>query len=464
MSFPFRQVFAAVLLAGLAVLVLPPRPQPAQAAPVPAFDHVFVIVMENHGYNQIIGAVDAPYINSLVPTSAVASNYFAITHPSLPNYLTLAGGDTFGITSDCTTCWIAAPSIPDNIEAAGKSWKTYQEAMPSTCFVGDSYPYAQKHNPFVYFNPIRNNAARCQSHIVPYTQLASDLLSASTTPAYGFITPDNCHDMHDCTVATGDAWLGVEIPKILASPAFTTQKSLLALLWDEDDYSATNQVPMLLIGSGVASNFKSPVAYNHYSLLRTIEDALGLPTLTANDASAVPMTDMFAGIVPTPSPTPLPTPSPTPLPTPSPTPLPTPSPTPLPTPSPTPLPTPSPTPLPTPSPTPLPTPSPTPSPTPLPTPSPTPLPTPTPSPTPAVRDPATASAPSTAGDRSTSQSVARAPVLAPAGSNAHGPRTADGPVAASATPVSPTASTVAELWLWIRIALLRLGAVLPPFV
>jgi hypothetical protein len=288
--------------------------------------------------------------------------------------------------------------MPDNIEAAGKSWKTYQEAMPSTCFVGDSYPYAQKHNPFVYFNPIRNNAARCQSHIVPYTQLATDLLSASTTPAYGFITPDNCHDMHDCTVATGDAWLGVEIPKILASPAFTTQKSLLALLWDEDDYSATNQVPLLLMGTGVATNFKSPVAYNHYSLLRTIEDALGLPTLTANDASAAPMTDMFAGILPTPSPTPLPTPSPTPLPTPSPTPLPS----------------------------------------------------PTPSPTPAVRDPATASAPSTPGDRSTSQS---ARVLAPAGSNAPGPRTADGPAPASPALASEPdyAALMRAIWRAFRI-------------
>jgi hypothetical protein len=266
---------------------------PARAAAVPAFDHVFVIVMENHSYNQIIGSVDAPFINSLAPTGGLAANYSAITHPSLPNYLAMVGGDTFGVINDCTDCFISAPTIADNLEAAGKRWTAYEESMPSPCFVGDSYPYVQKHDPFIYFDSIRTDAARCQSHIVPYSQLATDLLSASTTPTYAFITPDICNDMHDCSVATGDAWLGVEVPLILASPAFTTQNSLLVLVWDEDDFSGTNQVPLLLIGSGVIANFQSSVAYDHYSLLRTIEDGLGLPALTANDAGATPMSDFF---------------------------------------------------------------------------------------------------------------------------------------------------------------------------
>lgn len=249
--------------------------------------------MENHSYNQIIGSADAPYINSLVPTAGVAANYNAVTHPSLPNYLALVGGDTFGVVDDCTDCFISAPSIADNLEAAGKSWKTYQEGMPSPCFVGDSYPYVQKHDPFIYFDSIRTDTVRCQSHVVPYSQLASDLLSVSTTPTYAFITPDICNDMHDCSVATGDAWLSVEVAQILASPAFTTQNSVLVVVWDEDDFSASNQVPLLLIGSGVTPNFQSSVAYDHYSLVRTIEDALGLPALTANDAGAAPMSDFF---------------------------------------------------------------------------------------------------------------------------------------------------------------------------
>src|SRR5438445_12856185 len=155
---------------------------PAQAATTPVFDHVFVIVMENHSYGEIIGSSSAPYINSLVASGALATNYSAVTHPSLPNYLALTGGSTFGVTSDCTTCWVNASNIADSLESAGSSWKAYEESMPSACYVGDSYPYAQKHDPFIYFNDIRNNASRCQSHVVPYGQLASDLQSAATTP------------------------------------------------------------------------------------------------------------------------------------------------------------------------------------------------------------------------------------------------------------------------------------------
>src|SRR5439155_15094258 len=207
---------------------------PAQAATtVPAYDHVFVIVMENHAYGEIVGSSAAPYINSLLPSGVLAGSYFGVTHPSLPNYLALAGGSTYGVTTDCTTCWVSATNIADNVEATGKSWKTYQESMPSACFVGDRSPYVQKHNPFIYFNDIRTNASRCQSHVVPYSQLASDLRSASTTPNYAFITPNSCNDMHDCSIQTGDSWLSQQVPQILGSPAFTSQRSLLALLWDE---------------------------------------------------------------------------------------------------------------------------------------------------------------------------------------------------------------------------------------
>ncbi|HYS38790.1 MAG TPA: alkaline phosphatase family protein, partial [Pseudonocardiaceae bacterium] len=286
---------------------------PARAASVPAYDHVFVVVMENHGYSSIIGSSAAPYVNSLLPSAALAANYYAVTHPSLPNYLALAGGSMFGITSDCTTCWISATNIADRLEAAGSTWKGYMESMPSPCFIGDSYPYAQKHNPFIYFNDIRTNAVRCQSHVVPYSQLATDLASTATTPNFAFITPNMCSDTHDCTVGAGDSWLSVQVPSILNSAAFKTQRSLLLLTWDEDDSTGANQVATVLLGSGVAAGGRSSVAYNHYSLLRTIEDARGLTTLTANDANAAPMTDLFA-TAPPPSPSPSPSPSPTPPP------------------------------------------------------------------------------------------------------------------------------------------------------
>ena len=265
---------------------------------IPTLDHVFVIVMENHSYGEIIGSGAAPYINGLLGQSALATNYVAVSHPSLPNYLALSGASTFNITSDCTTCWVNASNLGDRVESAGKSWKGHMESMPSTCFVGDSYPYVQKHDPFIYFNNIRTNTSRCQSHVVPYTQLGTDLKSASTTPSFGWITPNMCNDMHDCSVAQGDVWLEQQVPAILNSAAFKTQKSLLAITWDEDDGSASNQVPLLLLGNGVQPNHASAVAYNHYGLLHTIESSLGLATLNSTDAGAATLNDLFSASAP----------------------------------------------------------------------------------------------------------------------------------------------------------------------
>jgi acid phosphatase len=217
-----------------------------------------------------------------------------VAHPSLPNYLALTGGSTFGLTSDCTTCWLSEPNIADTLEGAGKTWKAYMESMPSSSFVGDRYPYVQKHDPFIYFNDIRLNTLRCQDHVVPLSQMALDSQSAATTPSFAFITPNICNDMHDCSVRTGDTWLMHLVPALLATPAFTTQRSLLALTWDEADSTGNNQVPMILLGAGIIAGFNSSVTYNHYSMLRTVEAVFGLPTLTPNDSGAAAMTDFFA--------------------------------------------------------------------------------------------------------------------------------------------------------------------------
>src|SRR5439155_19586724 len=306
----FRRGLAPVIAGVLVFAATGLRPEAVQATSVPAMDHVFVIVMENHSYGEIVGSSAAPYINSLISAGGVATNYYGVAHPSLPNYLALAAGSTFGVTTDCTTCWQAAGNLADSLEAAGRSWKAYDESMPSGCYIGDSYPYAQKHDPFLYFNDIRTNAARCESHVVPYSQLGADLRSTSTTPSFGFITPNMCSDMHDCTVGAGDAWLQQQLPSLLNSPAFTTQHSLLAITWDEDDSSASNQVPLIMLGSSVTAGHRSSVGYNHYSLLHTIETALGASTLTANDSGVAPMADFFSPVVPSPSPAPSPSPSP----------------------------------------------------------------------------------------------------------------------------------------------------------
>jgi phosphatidylinositol-3-phosphatase len=266
----------------------------AAAQSLPRFDHIFVIVMENHSSAEIIGnAIDAPYLNQLAANYGFASNYSGVAHPSLPNYLALIGGDSFGITSDCTTCFVNAPNLgADRIAASGRTWKAYMESMPSACFVGDAYPYAQRHNPFVYFNDIRGST-QC-GNVVPLDALATDLGTSATTPAYAWITPNLCNDMHDCSIATGDNWLSQTVPLILGSPAYTDQNSLILITWDEDDATQANQVPMLVINPGVPSGYVSSAPYDHYSLLRTVEDAWGLAPLTSHDGAAIAMTDFFA--------------------------------------------------------------------------------------------------------------------------------------------------------------------------
>src|SRR5439155_14274111 len=203
-----------------------------QSAVVPSFAHVVVVVMENKSASSIIGNTSqASYINGLAAQYSYASNDFAISHPSLPNYLALTGASTFGITSDCSpsVCPVNATNLMDRIEGAGLSWKAYMESMPSACSTTDSYPYAVKHNPFVYYNDIRNNASRCQSHVVPFTQLSTDLQRTTTTPAFSWITPNMCNDSHDCSIATGDSWLSQQIPANLRSQALATQNSLLVM-------------------------------------------------------------------------------------------------------------------------------------------------------------------------------------------------------------------------------------------
>jgi hypothetical protein len=272
---------------------------------IPAFSHVFIIMMENEAIDQILGNTNAPYINSLAQQHAVAANYYGITHPSLPNYIAAISGDTQGITSNCTDCFVSAPNISDQIEAAGKTWKAYMESMPSPCFVGDSGSlYRQKHNPFIYFDNIRNNPARC-ANIVPFSQFDADL-QANALPDYIWITPNMCNSMHDCSLETGDTWLQTWVSKILASPAWQ-QNDVLFLTFDEsnpsDDsgccvYAVGGHILTMVISPLAKPAYQSQIAYDHYSLLRTIEQAWGLPLLgKANCDCSQPMADFFPAIM-----------------------------------------------------------------------------------------------------------------------------------------------------------------------
>jgi len=301
----------------LAAVVVPASarfapPAAATTTTTPNFNHIFLILMENHDYSQIIGSSSAPYINSLAKTGAISTNYHAVGHPSEPNYLALTSGNSFSSNS-CVTgdgdptgaCLVNATNITDRLKLAGKRWKGYMESMPSPCYLTDSGEYAVRHNPFPYYQDIQLNSRRCDNHDVRYSQLSTDLTSTSTTPNYAFITPNVCDDMHDCSVSTGDKWLAANVPPILKSPAWTTQHSMMMIVWDECGACTdpNNQVPFIMLGSpgsGVRSGgFRSSISYNHYSLLKTIESSWGLPAMTASDSDASPMNDFFATISPT---------------------------------------------------------------------------------------------------------------------------------------------------------------------
>lgn len=274
-----------------------PTAVPSTGAPAAsgALQHVVVILEENKPASRIVGNGDAPYFNQLLKQYAHATQYSAITHPSLPNYLALTSGTTAGITSDCNppggSCLVTSPNLADSLRAAGRSWRMYAEGMPAPCSAANTDRYAVKHNPFLYYPSVTASPEYCRQHDVPFTALAADLATPSSLPAFSFVSPDLCNDMHSCPIGTGDAWLSRVIPEILASPAFTSQRSLLVVTFDEGD-SRDNVVACVFAGPAARRGAVSNVSYSHYSLLRTIEDGLGLPPV-GQSAAAMPMTDLL---------------------------------------------------------------------------------------------------------------------------------------------------------------------------
>jgi hypothetical protein len=277
-----------------------PAPPPTAGGTVPSFSHVFLIVMENHEYSSVIGNPAAPYTNGLVANYGLATSYYAASHPSLPNYLALTAGSTFGIASDCTTCFVSATNIADQVEGSGRSWKAYMEDMPVPCYLGaSSGNYAMKHNPFMYYNDIRNNPVRCAAHVAPFTQFWVDM-SSGQVPDLVWITPNMCNDTHDCPVGTGDTWLRSVVPTITGSAAFRNG-GVLFITWDEGSSNAGccsgswgGHVATLVMAPNAIGGFRSGVAENHYGLLRTIEDGFHLGHLgAAGWASNLPLREYF---------------------------------------------------------------------------------------------------------------------------------------------------------------------------
>ena len=251
----------------------------AQAAgAVPTPDHTVVVVLENHAYSQVIGSSSAPYINSLKSGGANLTQSHAITHPSQPNYYALFSGATQGVTSDaCVKIgFSSAANLGSEVTAAGKTWGSYNETLPSQgSTVCSSGKYAQKHNPWFGFGNVPTSSAKT------FAQFPTDY---STLPAMSFVTPNLCSDMHDCSVSTGDTWLKNNLGAYATWAK--THHSLLVVTFDEDNSLSGNRIPTVFYGQVVAAGSSSATTYNHYNLLRTLEDLAGTGTHAGQAASA----------------------------------------------------------------------------------------------------------------------------------------------------------------------------------
>lgn len=277
--------------------VNPPRPH------VPRFQHVFLFYFENQDYKSVIGNTrQAPYLNHLLPRSSLLAQFYAEEHPSDGNYLALAGGSTFGAPLDDPEesnplYTIRARNIGDLLGAAHQTWKAYLQSASGPCDDTVHGYYWNDDQPMMYFADVRGRPAYCARHLVPLEALPADLARASTTPDFAWVAPNDCTDMEGCGIKAGDDFLARELGQIMRSPAWRTQRSLAIITFDEDaqDYQRPAQhVPTIILGSAaVRRGFVSRQRYTHYSLLRTIEAALGLRTLTPNDRYARPVNDIF---------------------------------------------------------------------------------------------------------------------------------------------------------------------------
>ncbi|MFC9929840.1 alkaline phosphatase family protein [Streptomyces sp. NPDC127190] len=256
------------------------------AGAVPTPDHVVVVVFENHAYSQVIGSSSAPYINSLKSGGASLSQSYAETHPSQPNYYAMFSGSTQGITDDsCVTPgFSSAPNLASEVIAAGKSWASYNESLPSDgSTVCSSGNYAQKHNPWFGFSNVPTSTAKT------FAEFPTDY---STLPQVSFVVPNLCDDMHDCSVATGDTWLKNNLGAYATWAK--THNSLLAVTFDEDNRLSGNRIPTVFYGQPVTPGSTSSTTYNHYNLLRTLEDMEGTGTHAGNAGSAQDITGIWA--------------------------------------------------------------------------------------------------------------------------------------------------------------------------
>ena len=244
-------------------------------------DHVVIVVEENHKNTQIIGNASAPYINSLAEQGANFTNSHAMQHPSQPNYLYLFSGSNQGVKDDTVPHTFTGPNLASSLLNANLTFGGFSEDMPSVGFTGNWYKqYGRKHNPWVDFTNVPSSVNR------PFSQFPTDF---TQLPTVSFVMPNMTNDMHDGTIAQGDAWLRDHLDAYVQWAK--THNSLLVVTWDEDDFSPNNQIPTMFVGPMVRQGiYSEPI--NHLNVLRTLEDLYNLPH-SGQSSSALPIDDVW---------------------------------------------------------------------------------------------------------------------------------------------------------------------------
>jgi phospholipase C len=264
----------------------------------PTYEHVVWIVLENHSYEDLIGtagsaaATASPYLNRLARRCGSATNSWSVTHPSLPNYLALVSGSTGGVTTSCTPaqCPQRQPTLFEQVAAQGGSWRVLAESMPGDCRRTDASPYVVRHNPATYFPAI---AADCRRYDRPMGSATggrlADLVRTGRLPTFLLVVPNQCHNTHDCDIATGDRWLSQVVPLVVGGPDYRAGRTAVVVTWDEGKggYGGENcravadrscHVATVVVSPTTPPGTRSSARFDHYSLLRTTEGLLGIRT------------------------------------------------------------------------------------------------------------------------------------------------------------------------------------------
>lgn len=255
-------------------------------AGTPSFKKVMIVVLENTNYD---AAMKQPFLTELAKRGASLDNMTALTHPSQGNYVSMVAGDTFGIKDD-KKIDLNDKNIADLLEAKGLTWKVYAENYPGNCFLGDSGDYVRKHVPFISFQSISSNPARCKN-IVNADQLDRDI-KANALANYSLYVPNMKNDGHNTGIAFADKFMASRFGSLIQNHQFMDQM-LLVVTFDESGSNKNNQIYTVVLGDSVIAGARSNKAYTHYSILKTIEEAFALGTLNKNDAAASAISDVI---------------------------------------------------------------------------------------------------------------------------------------------------------------------------